>query len=383
MRELKKKYEIAVLPGDGIGREVVPEAVKVLEAATREEKGLDIQIHQFDCGGEYYLQTRREWSEEAEDFVKERADAILLGGIGAKDSNGKSVCLPDGNLAGYSIVIGLRQALNLYANVRPIKLLDGVQSPLLGKGPNDINMIIVRENTEGLYIPARGRIDVDEEDMAVDLRVITATGSERVSRYAYNLAMKRAGAPLDGISRVTCVDKSNLLAGCKLFRESFDKVGLEFPSIQRDYAYVDAWAQWAIQKPEYYDVVVAPNEFGDIISDLGAAIQGGLGVSPSGNIGTNHAMFEPVHGSAPDIAGRKLANPVAAILSAAMMLDWLGGKFNDTRAESAARRIRSGVEDVLVSSDVRTPDLCLGRWSQVQPSTTEEVANEICRRLVR
>ncbi len=378
------KYKIAVLPGDGIGREVIPEAVKVMEEAARREKGISVDVHEFQCGGQYYLQNEREWSEEAELFVKFEADATLLGGIGAKDEEGNTVRLPDGNLAGYNVVIGLRQSLDLFANVRPIKLLEGVHTPLAGKTPKDINMVIVRENTEGLYIPARGRLTGREEgDLAVDLRVITAKGAERVSRYAFDLAIDRSGAPADGTRRVTCVDKSNILAGCRLFRESFDKVSLSYPKIQRDYAYVDAWALWAIQKPEYYDVVVAPNEFGDIISDLGGALQGGLGVLPSGNIGENQALFEPVHGSAPDIAGKNQANPIAAILSAAMMFEWLGKKHKDEDASRVGKRIRQAVENTLKDSDKRTPDLCQGKWADVKPSTTAEVSGEILNRLTR
>jgi 3-isopropylmalate dehydrogenase len=377
---LTRKYKISVLPGDGIGREVIPEAVAVMKTATSSTSGLEIEIHEFECGGEYFLQNEREWSEEAEDFTKNEADAILLGGVGAKDAEGKIVRLPDGNMAGYSVVIGLRQILDLYANVRPVKLYERVPTPLAEKGPKDIDMVIVRENTEGLYIPARGRITGREEgDLAVDLRVITASGAERISRYAFNLAMERSGAPIDGKRRVTCVDKSNLLAGCKLFRESFNKIGESYPDVGKDYAYVDAWTLLAIQKPEYFDVVVAPNEFGDIISDLGGALQGGLGISPSGNIGDQHAMFEPVHGSAPDIAGKNAANPLAAILSVAMMFEWLGTKHNDKSPITAATKIRIAVEKTLGTSNIRTADLCVGEWSKVKPSTTKEVASEVTK----
>jgi 3-isopropylmalate dehydrogenase len=377
---LTRKYKISVLPGDGIGREVIPEAVAVLNAVVSGTSGLEMELHEFECGGEYFLKTEREWSEEAEAFTKKEADAILLGGVGAKDADGMIVRCPDGNMAGYGVVIGLRQELDLYANVRPVKLYERVPTPLAGKESKDIDMVIVRENTEGLYIPARGRLTGREEgDLAVDLRVITASGSERVSRFAFDLAMERNGAPIDGKRRVTCVDKSNLLAGCKLFRESFNKVGEMYPDVIRDYAYVDAWTLLAIQKPEQYDVVVAPNEFGDIISDLGGALQGGLGISPSGNIGNQNAMFEPVHGSAPDIAGKSIANPLAAILSVAMMLEWLGSKHGDEAPISAAAKIRNGVKKALGTSNIRTPDLCVGEWSKVKPSTTQEVAAEVIR----
>jgi isocitrate/isopropylmalate dehydrogenase len=378
-----RSYQIAVLPGDGIGREVISEVRRVVVEAVSIVGNLDIYLHEFECGGEYYLRTGREWSEEAELFTKTKADAILLGGIGAKGPEGGTVRRPDGNLAGYSVVIGLRQELDLYANVRPVKLLEGVPTPLGFKKPGDIDMVIVRENTEGLYIPARGRISEPDREFAFDLRMITAKGSERIAGHAFELAMQRNGAPGDGTRRVTCVDKSNLLAGCQLFRESFDKVGQNYHEVERDYAYVDAWTVLAIRKPEYYDVVVAPNAFGDIISDLGAAIQGGLGVAPSGNIGKKHAVFEPVHGSAPDIAGTGQANPIAGVLSGVMMFEWLSKKHDDPRLERCAGLIREAVEEVLRKGAVRTPDLCLGDWASVEPSTTQQVTSEVIRVMKR
>ena len=376
-----RNYKIAVLPGDGIGREVVSEVRRVAEKAVA-SVDLELELHEFECGGEYFLKTGREWSEEAEKFTKTEADAILLGGIGAKGPDGKTVRRPDGNLAGYSVVIGLRQELDLYANVRPVKLYEGVPTPLAEKGPKDIDMVIVRENTEGLYIPARGRVTESDRDFAFDLRMITAKGSERVARYAFELAKGRSGASSDSVKRVTCVDKSNLLAGCQLFRESFDKVGKDYKDVTKDYAYVDAWTLLAIRKPECYDVIVAPNAFGDIISDLGGALQGGLGVAPSGNIGDKHAVFEPVHGSAPDIAGTGQANPIAAILSFAMMLEWLSKKFNDSEPSEIAGHIRDSVEAVLREGKIRTPDICLGEWFQIKPSTTQQVTDEIIRKMM-
>ncbi|TFG28388.1 isocitrate/isopropylmalate dehydrogenase family protein, partial [Candidatus Thorarchaeota archaeon] len=300
------------------------------------------------------------------------------GAIGASDSSGKSIRLADGNLAGYSVVIGLRMDLDLYANVRPVKLYDGVWTPLKGKGPEHVNMTIVRENTEGLYAPTRGILSRGGiPEIAVDSRVITRKGSERVIRYAFDIAKKGKGAPADSIKRVTCVDKSNLLAGCQLFRGVFDEVGALYPKIERDYAYVDAWTQWIIRKPEYYNVVVAPNEFGDIITDLGAAIQGGLGVAPAANIGNGHGVFEPVHGSAPKYAGTNTANPIAAILAMGMMLDWLGVEHKDRRILNAGKIVTNSVAAVLREGKIRTQDLCVGEWSHITPSSTETVATTI------
>ncbi|MHA1638096.1 MAG: isocitrate/isopropylmalate family dehydrogenase, partial [Candidatus Thorarchaeota archaeon] len=249
---MARKYKISVLAGDGIGKEVIPEAVRILKTCEELIGGFSLDFHEFECGGENYLKTNREWSEEAERFTKAEADAVLLGAIGAKDSHGQPVRLPDHNLAGYNIVIGLRMELDLYANVRPIKLFDGVPTPLALE-TNSIDMVIIRENTEGLYTPTRGSLTRGGlSEVAIDTRVITQKGSERVAKYAFKTSEARNGAPIDGKKRVTCVDKSNLLAGCRLFRESFDEVAKNYPNVEKDYAYVDAFAQWLIRKPEYY-----------------------------------------------------------------------------------------------------------------------------------
>jgi 3-isopropylmalate dehydrogenase len=244
-------------------------------------------------------------------------------------------------------------------------------------------MVIIRENTEGLYSPTRGVLSRGGiAELAVDSRVITRNGSKRVSEYAFKLAStERDGAPEDGAKRVTCVDKSNLLAGCQLFRQVFDEVGAEFPNINKDHAYVDTWTQWCLKKPEYYDVIVTPNAFGDIITDLGAAIQGGLGVAPAGNIGNNKAMFEPVHGSAPRHAGRGEVNPIAAILSSAMMFGWLGSKHKDTNASKVGELIERAITDVLKEGSIRTYDICKGLWQDIEPSSTREVTDAIIKRL--
>jgi len=377
VNDVSRTYKISVLPGDGIGRDVVPQAVRVLEEVQNQVGGFDIELQEFECGGEYYLREGREWSIEAEEFTKKEADAVLLGAIGASDAQGNSVRLPDGNLAGYSVVIGLRIQLELYANVRPVHLLEGVWSPIKDKTSRDINMTIVRENTEGLYYPPlEDWIKEHTLDQVIDRRVITRKGSERVSRYSFELAKRGSGAPSDGKKRVTCVDKSNLLPGCQLFRASFNTVGMEYPEIERDYAYVDAFAQWIIRKPEHYNVVVAPNAFGDIITDLGAAIQGGLGVAPAGSIGDKQAVFEPVHGSAPKYAGQNVANPIAAILATSMMLEWIGSK-GDENLVKASEIIEEAVTTVLKKGKIRTQDLCLGDWSTINPSSTSTVTSAI------
>lgn len=373
-----RTYKISVLPGDGIGRDVIQQALRVLDAVKERAQGFDITLQEFECGGEFYTRENREWSEEAEIFTKREADAALLGAIGAKDGAGNDIRLPDGNLAGYSVVIGLRMDLDLYANIRPVQLFEGVWTPIKDKGPEHVNMIIVRENTEGLYAPTRGILTRGgSSDVAIDARIITRKGSERVIRHAFEIARKGKGAPADNVKRVTCVDKSNLLAGCQLFRRVFDEVGDAYPEIEKDYAYVDAWTQWAIRKPEHYNVVVAPNEFGDIITDLGAAIQGGLGIAPAANIGEGHGVFEPVHGSAPKYAGTNTANPVAAILAMGMMLHWLGNEHRDKRIQNAGNIVRNSVASVLREGKIRTQDLCIGEWSQIVPSSTERMTTAV------
>lgn len=374
---LTKKYKISVLAGDGIGREVIPEAVRILKTSANLIGGFSFDFHEFECGGEYYLKTGKEWSEEAERFTKSEADAVLLGAIGAEDSNGQPVRLPDNNLAGYNVVIGLRMELDLYANVRPIRLFDGVPTPLALED-NSIDMVIIRENTEGLYAPTRGSLTRGGvSELAIDTRIITQKGSERVANYAFKTSESRNGAPIDGKRRVTCVDKSNLLAGCQLFRATFDQVAKSYPKIENDYAYVDAFAQWLIRKPEYYDVAVTPNAFGDIITDIGAAIQGGLGVAPAGNIGEFHAVFEPVHGSAPKHSGQNKANPIASILASSMMLDWLSEKRGAANLYKASELIKDSVSQVLSGGRIRTYDLCVGQWKSVKPSTTSQVTDAI------
>ncbi len=290
----------------------------------------------------------------------------------------------DGQLAGVSIVLGQRRELELYANVRPVKLYPGVPSPLAEKQPKDIDFVIIRENTEGLYAGIGKHYGESErEELAIDMRPISRLGSERVIQYALKLALKRRqGAPHDGQRRVTCVDKSNVLIGDQLFRRVFQELVRETPKIVPDFAYIDAWTMWCLRRPEYYNVVVTANLYGDIISDLGAGIQGGMGVAAGGNIGNTHAMFEPIHGSAPRHAGKRRANPIAAILAGKMMLEWLGEQHQDQKALEAASIIEAAVIQVLSEGQVRTYDLCVGAYANVKPSTTKQVGTTI-RKLIQ
>jgi 3-isopropylmalate dehydrogenase len=270
----------------------------------------------------------------------------------------------------------LRQKLDLYANVRPVKLRANISCPLAGKEAGDIDLVVVREGTEDLYTPIRGALErAEKNEVAIDVKIVTRIGSERIIKYAFDLCLARdRGAPLDGKMRVTCVDKSTVLKSCALFREVFDEMAEDYPDIEKDYALVDAWAQWAIRRPEYYDVVVTTNMFGDIISDLTSPFQGGLGVAPSAEVGDRHGMFRPIHGSAPKYYGRNVANPIATILSAKMLLDWLAQKHNDKSAKEAADKIDNAVDLTLKEGNVLPRDLG-------GDSKTSEVGEEIARKI--
>ena len=349
-------YQVVLLPGDGTGPEVVREARKVLEALG-EGDAAPWHLDEHAGGGQYYLAHQKEWEPEAEAAAR-AADAILLGAVGWPGAT-----LPNGDMAGAALVLGLRSRLDLYANVRPCRLYPGVLHRISGEyrkvwAPENVDMVIIRENTEGLYTPTRGRLRrADETEVAIDTRVITRKGAERVIRYAFDLARKRSrGAPEDGKKRVTCVDKSNVLEGCRFFRETFDRVAREYPEIERDYAYVDAFTQWVVRNPEHYDVVVSTNMMGDIITDLAAVLQGGMGFAAGGNVGDAHAMFEPVHGSAPKYAGQDKVNPFATFFAVEMMLRWLGDRRQDARMTRQADRLGRVLERVLEGGSARTYD---------------------------
>ncbi len=349
-------YEIAAFGGDGTGPEVVREGLKILAALAEGAPGR-WHVTEYPGGGEYFLRTGREWEPEAE-AAAHRADAILLGAVGWPGAT-----LPNGDLAGRALVLGLRERLDLFANVRPCRLYPGVTHRISGEyrevwAPKNVDLVIVRENTEDLYTPVRGRLTrAGTTEVAVDTRLITQKGAERVIRYAFELARQRSrGAPEDGVRRLTCVDKSNVLEGCRFFRETFDRVGGEFPEIERDYAYVDAFTQWLVRSPEHYNVVVAPNMMGDIITDLAAVLQGGMGFASGGNIGAEHAMFEPVHGSAPKYAGKNQVNPFATFFAVEQMLRWLGDHHSDRALTLQADRLEAAIARTLAGGRVRTYD---------------------------
>jgi len=340
-------YRIAQIGGDGIGPEVIDEAVRVLQATQTD--GLCFSFERGEVGAALYRRTGEDLPPETLALCR-TVDAILFGAAGLPD-----IRHADGTELTPQIT--LRMQLELYAGVRPVKLYGGVPSPLRLPADCRIDYVIFRENTEGLFASLGGGSKVGEE-LAVDTLVITRKGTERVVRRAFEAARARGrGAPVDGVKRVTCVDKANVFRSYAFFRQVFQETAAAYPDVRADFAYVDAMSMYVVQAPWRYDVVVLENMFGDILSDLGAATVGGLGMAPSGDIGERYALFQPCHGSAPDIIGKDIANPIAAILSAAMMCRWLGGQQDDPRVTRAADRIEAAVAHALTDRRAHTPDI--------------------------
>jgi len=347
---------IGVIAGDGVGPEVIGEALAVLEAAGGGGPPRP-ELVRFDLGGERFLRTGEVLPDAAVADLR-RCDAILLGAVGDPR-------VPPGVLE-KGLLLKLRFDFHQYINLRPVRLYPGVETPIKGKGPDDIDMVVVRENNEDLYVGAGGftRKGTPEE-VAIQTSINTRAGVERCLRYAFDLARTRGAArPFRGLSaadrvkgfagRVTMVAKTNVLTFAHdLWMRTFDEVAPDYPEIQPEYQHVDACCMRMVVNPERFDVIATTNMFGDIITDLGAVLQGGMGLAASGNLNparTAPSMFEPVHGSAPDIAGKGIANPIAAILSTAMLLDHLG-------TAGPADAIRRAVARVLAAPGPRTPDL--------------------------
>jgi len=359
----KQRYHVVTLPGDGVGPEVTAQAVAVLEAAASLH-GAAFDFEEIPGGGEYYLEHEREWPEGSEERCA-AADAILLGAVGAQDpATGKNVFTKPGRpyetpqLAGYAQVIGNRMRLQLYVNVRPIRLFPGVRHKVSDRfvdiwEPAKVDYVVCRENTEEAY---SGRTDdmLDGAGRVVGRRTpmeVTRAATERVCRYAFELARRRKATGRPG--KVTCVVKSNIIGAHRYFEEIFRELGQrDYADLEQDVAMFDAFCMWQIRNPEWYDVVVAPNLVGDVISDNGSTTQGGMGMAAGGNIGDAHAMFEPIHGSAPKYRGQDKVNPTAAVLCAAMLCDWLGERFADERLARMGRGIEQAVAKVLTE----------GRW---------------------
>jgi 3-isopropylmalate dehydrogenase len=348
-------YKIAVIPGDGTGPEVINEGVKVLKTAS-DRFGFDLDFTWYDYGGERYLRTGEVLPEGAVEDLKQYK-AIYLGAIGHPDV--KPGILEKG------ILLALRFALDQYINLRPVILYPGVDTPLKHKGPEDIDFVVVRENTEGLYAGAGGVLKKGTPDeVAVQESINTRKGVERCIRYAFEYCKRR-----NQKKKLTLCGKTNVLTyAFDLWERTFYDVAGEYPDIATDYAHVDATCMWMVKNPEWFDVIVTDNMFGDIITDLGAMIQGGMGIAAGGNLNPEGvSMFEPIGGSAPKYTGKNVINPLAAICAGQMMLDYLG-------EIEAAKAIEEAVKKV-VSQDLKS--LSAGRMGYSTTEVGELVAEEL------
>ncbi|WP_298470588.1 tartrate dehydrogenase [uncultured Psychrobacillus sp.] len=333
-------HKIACIPGDGIGPEVMTQAQRVLQLVEDIHGGVTFEVNPYEWNCDYYLKHGKMMPEDGLSILKDY-EAILFGAVGDPK-------VPD-HISVWELILPIRRAFQQYINLRPIKLLKGIQSPLVGKSVEDIDFVVVRENTEGEYSNSGGRLHAGTPyEVVVQNSVFTRMGSERVIKYAYELAQKR------GSKHLSVATKSNAINFSMPFWDEIAKeIGAGYPEIEAKFYHIDALVAFFVSKPEIFDVVVGSNLFGDILTDLGAAISGGLGITPSGNINPEKqypSMFEAIHGSAPDIAGKGIANPIAQIWSTSLMLEHLG--YSDL-----ANVIVDGIEETLVEGKVRTPDL--------------------------
>jgi 3-isopropylmalate dehydrogenase len=358
----KATYDLVLLPGDGIGADVIAEARTLVEAVGA-ATGVGFALTEIPCGGRFYLEHgSRDWPEGSEERCR-AADVILLGAVGWSGPDGQPVMMPGPagapRMAGWSAVIGNRIALDLYANIRPVRCLPGTRHNLSGRlrevwSPDAVDLVIVRENTEGLY----SGIGERTPERATDLRVITRRASERVIARAFELARQRGrGAPGDGKRRVTCVVKHNVLQGCRLFLDVFRAVAERYPDVEPDVSIVDSFAMFVLTQPERFDVCVTTNMFGDILTDLASVLQGGMGMAVGCNVGDHHGMFEPIHGSAPPLAGQDRANPLAMLGAVGEALAWLGHQHADERLARGAAAVGAAIAGTVARGEPLTADL--------------------------
>ncbi|HKV98325.1 MAG TPA: 3-isopropylmalate dehydrogenase [Vicinamibacterales bacterium] len=328
---------IAVIPGDGIGKEVTAEAVKVLKAVC-EVAGKKLDLETLPWGADHFLATGITIPPNGHEMLRDEFSAILLGALGDPR-------VPD-NRTARDILLSTRFALDLYINFRPVRLIDDRLSPLKDRGKKDVNFVVFRENTEGVYVGIGGRFKAGTTDeVAVQEEINTYKGVHRIIRRAFEYAHEY------GLTKVCMADKSNAMPdGHALWQRVFREVAVEFPSIKPTHLYIDALAMFLVKDPGQFEVIVTNNLFGDIITDIGGALQGGLGMAASGNIHPGKtSLFEPVHGSAPPLAGKNIANPMGAILSAALMLETVGWKDEAKRIEAA---VESAVRERQATSDI-------------------------------
>ncbi|KAA6450799.1 tartrate dehydrogenase [Bacillus swezeyi] len=348
-----KVFNIASIPGDGVGKEVVPAAQRVLKAVSDVHGGISFHFTEFPYSCEYYLEHGEMMPDDGLVKLKD-FDSIFLGAVG------NSKLVPD-HVSLWGLLIKIRREFEQVINIRPAKFLQGIKSPLAS--PKDFDLLVVRENSEGEYSTVGGRIYRNEDEIAIQNAVFSRRGAERAMRFAFEMAAKRK-------KHVTSATKSNgIIHSMPFWDEVFELTAKDYPEIAADSQHIDALASFFVTKPETFDVIVASNLFGDILTDIGAAIMGSVGIAPAGNINVNGkfpSMFEPVHGSAPDIIGKGIANPVGQIWTAKMMLDHFG-------EEELGSKLLDVIEDVLKSGFL-TPDIG-------GTSTTKEVTDEIIKRL--
>ncbi|MEK3724941.1 tartrate dehydrogenase [Paenibacillus sp. FSL H8-0034] len=348
-----KKFELAVIPGDGIGKEVVPAALEVLDTLAEVHGGITFTYTSFPWSCDYYMEHGQMMPEDGLQTLQ-GFEAIFLGAVGDPTR------VPD-HISLWGLLIKIRREFEQVINIRPAKYFRGLESPLLK--PNEFDLLVVRENSEGEYSEIGGRIHKGEDELAIQSAVFSRKGTERAMRYAFELAQKRRG-------HVTSATKSNGIVHTMPFWDGvFKEVSRDYPDVQTTSTHIDALAAFFVTKPHVFDVVVASNLFGDILTDIGAAIMGSIGIAPAANINLNGkypSMFEPVHGSAPDIQGQNMANPIGQIWTAKLMLEHLG-------EHEVADKLLKVVEDV-TDSGIKTRDIG-------GTSTTTEVTSEICKRL--
>lgn len=342
---MKSTFDIAVFEGDGIGPEIMKPTLELLDRVARQNR-FELRYNTVPAGAEHYASTGESLPAKSLETAR-AADAILLAAMGLP-----TVRYPDGTEI--SPQIDLRKELDLFAGVRPVTLAPGQASPLKLSSDQHIDFVLIRESTEGLFW-SQGKGEVTEDE-ARETLVITRKTSEKLFRFAFKLAQRRKQSGR-GRGNVTCVDKANVFRAFAFFRGLFDVEAGRHADLSADHVYVDAMTLLMVQKPWLLDVLVTENMFGDILSDLGAALMGGLGLAPSADIGENHAVFQPCHGSAPDIAGQGTANPYAMILSAAMMLEWLGQQHGAANVETGGEALRHAVDRAISGSRALTRDL--------------------------
>jgi 3-isopropylmalate dehydrogenase len=351
-----RRHSIAVLPGDGIGEEVVAQGLRVLDAVAKRE-GFQADRKVYPHGADHYLKTGEAMPAAALEEMG-KTEAILLGAIGDPRI--------ETGLLERAIIWGVRQTFDLYVNLRPIRLYAADLCPLKNKGPADVDMVVVRENTEDAYAGLGGiHRKGTPHEVAIAEMIYTRNGVERVIRYAFQLAARRnkGGAP-----KVTLVDKANAIRAQDIWTRVFAEVAKEYPRVATDHAYIDAACMWMVKNPEWFDVVVTPNLFGDILTDLGAMVQGGMGIAASGNIHPGRiSMFEPIHGSAPKYRGQNSANPLATIEAVRMLLEHVG--------ESAgAKRIGDAVRTTLESGRIKSLSAGAYKTSEIGDIILEAIA---------